>query len=121
VLSYISVTLPSTHFIPDCVQHSVPEIFGIPECRISQSVAASAVVKSENATAIFKVLLYLREVEKKGRGEGKGTPLLVWRGEGMPSVSFFKAPGNLEIVKTWMLKIAKYLFTFSLFLEHPRF
>jgi hypothetical protein len=77
--SYISVTLsvPFTQIIPTCVQHVVAEILGIPECRISQSVAASAVVKSKNATAIFMVLLYLSEIEESGRAKGKAKPLYV--------------------------------------------
>jgi hypothetical protein len=47
--SYISVTLPLTQTIPGVsVQHAVEEINGMPEFSISQSVAARAILRSEN-------------------------------------------------------------------------
>jgi hypothetical protein len=47
-ISYISVTLPSTQTMPEIsAQQAVEEIDEIPEFSISQSVAASETVRSE--------------------------------------------------------------------------
>jgi hypothetical protein len=91
-----------TQLIASCVQHAVAEILGIPECRISQSVAANVDAKSDDTTAIFMVILYLSGIEESGRAGGKGKPLHIWRGEPIPSVFFFGArPVGLgAIIKT---------------------
>jgi hypothetical protein len=68
VHSYISVTLSSTQIMFPCVQQPEARIEGIPELRISQSVAAIVAVKSENTMAIFRT--FMREDEKVGLEKG---------------------------------------------------
>jgi hypothetical protein len=62
-MEYISVTLPFLHIIPTgSVQHAEEDINGIPEFKISQSVAAKVTSRSEQRTTTLKTVLIFRRV-----------------------------------------------------------